>query len=1513
MSSPDPSNARETCRWRKAIIMVAIGLVSTAGRVGPPARIAFADEVAESATGGGDAPADASSEDAPDASRVPREFRGDVEPIVDSSTDGVLRTARDHARRREWTRAFDAYAELCEALAGGASRRIDRPAKPAGGVGAAPNLPAPQPMASMDGSEVDPDFTLADVLTSADGIVFRPLETAILDELSGLDAEVRAAYVRTYEPAAASALRELDRLGPDTRVRRLRSVALRHALAPSGRRAWEELALRQLDAGRPAAAAAAFESRLRLPFDGEDTPRRNILAQLAAAQLLAGNRSRASAALAELAEQYGDDVVLVRGAGVLGRDVGQDPLFVELASRAFRRSPELDSGRDAWLSPDGSFDGRAARIDGPPSALGSHVAWTFPPQRSAKTALPPPSVVGADGLVFVRGAENAPDAIVALEVSTGKIRWIGNESVGTLVRGFVAGDPSLMLFRFEEDGGGAPAGSTSGGAEAGSAGEAIVVGIDRRAMGVYTGGGYRFSPNALIAYGARNGKLGWSLEGSPRGSGLGQLTFLGPPVPTEAGLVAPARSRSSFCLVGVTPRGRFLWVRRLHETALRSRPVSVVPRPGLASRGSVVVASFGHGLISCADATSGEIRWQTRYRSRVRGGHIRGTRASSRPSIVGDRVLVAAPDSDYLVALDLESGDLLWDRPLPERTPFPLGVVGDVFLALGDRLLAIAVDDGEDRWSSPPLDEERGRLRGMPCFTEGEVLLPFANGEIAAFSATDGSETRAIRVVEKRLPDSGAWALVPLGGRVILSTPGAVHALRPQDESWTRVADSQRSDRSKEALLLRAERRYPEALEIYYELRKKLRTPKLREDVEREIVATAREAAKLGGDPTPLAELIGEHSDLLEAGTRRSLVLLEASLLLEGETEALPANAARVIDALGELSRSRRTRATSPEGFDVDCAVYASELLRDFIRRWPELAGSFDSANRALAENSGRADASTRSLSRRALTSAHLPAGAEVVALLVRAAARAGAWEDAAARLEFLAESYPNLSGEVAGKVKEFRARAPRREHAESVEFFPSDERYRPRFWIDKEEGFLAPETPRSRGVRALFAVCGTRMRVYGPGGTVEFERELPGYPDVSEVKLKLAAQFEEPASVFVGDDYLVLFTAAGLYGFRFAAPAETSTAPDWSTLRLRWVHNYSHALLRFSSNSYTWGGLHLSTSSNAFPDAVDLDTHPLVWLTDARLRQLDGRSGKLRWEISLGGTPLGGIRRRGAVAEVLTGSPYTLHRVQLAESANGRPEAVSTVCNQTGQRAVAGAGGLFGVFEGRGLACIETATGAELWRKSTSVGRPLFVQGGVVWISEVDGKLRLRSLRTGRVTRTIDLGGTVSVIDGVRSNGSSEVTLVCLGGPATPSARRTAAVAGASLRLIHIAEDEVRWNETIEPGAVIYGGVPVRERDSGRFLLTFNTGEGEGKWYTRVVRVDPKADAEPHWKNIVELEIKSKGHQLPPRLSAQRGGLALGNADGFGRLEPATAERAPEDVDESNEAEADRSNEPSG
>jgi outer membrane protein assembly factor BamB len=108
---------------------------------------------------------------------------------------------------------------------------------------------------------------------------------------------------------------------------------------------------------------------------------------------------------------------------------------------------------------------------------------------------------------------------------------------------------------------------------------------------------------------------------------------------------------------------------------------------------------------------------------------------------VGGGVVVFGTSNGTIVALDAETGEVLWNQPVGAEVLAPPVVSGDViaFRTVDGRLNSASVADGSENWailqSTPRLT-----LRGnsAPIIANRSVIAGFDNGRIAAYELEEG-------------------------------------------------------------------------------------------------------------------------------------------------------------------------------------------------------------------------------------------------------------------------------------------------------------------------------------------------------------------------------------------------------------------------------------------------------------------------------------------------------------------------------------------------------------------------------------------------------------------------------------------------------------------------------------------------------------------------------------------------------------------------------------------------------
>ncbi len=1487
---------------------------------------------------------------------VPADYKGAALPLESSELDGRLRRAEEHFQVQEWARGLAVLDEVLAGVTAPPGRKKTSTAKkakekektdPAAGrariVGIGRRLPL---VDALDedleaGGEAEADAEPRDAVFSAEGIRFVPVAAAVRRKILELPAEARDIYRRTYEAPAREALEKARGLAPDKIPAALRRVAERYPVTPQGADAWKALGDRLLGAGRPAEAIRALETRLELPFDPADpVARATVLAQAATAAYLAGASASANRFLDEIARRHSESMIALRGQAVAGRDLKETPSFREMA----RRAAESAARAAGWRTASGTFDHAALPLAAealPP--IGSQARWIYPliegaPGKAGGRPIPAlPGGHGASfgGSAFVRQGGD----IVAIDAPTGKILW--RASPGELdgggearqaafqpleVHGTRAADAALTVFEVGR-GGASP----------------LVVGVHRSLHGGQTETGKMvLQPNLLAAYSAKTGKLAWAFGDSRDEKDPARgLAFTAQPVAASGLLVAPAVRGEGVYAAAVTPAGKSAWVRRLYAygAANQQRYGAAVfhGTPFAASEG-IVAASCGHGLISALDAATGEILWTSRYRSQVRQAYWSPHWVPGPPIISGGAVVAAPPDSDYLTVFDLRSGAILWERQFPSAGPMTiLGADRErVYLGL-EKVLALRLENGKDAWESEAIDlTARARkdagassAPSMPfasgsgyspasltsaVVVEDRLLAAHRDGTLALIDARDGKILSSVRVSDPRIPPSEPMNLFLAGGEVLAVTANRLFALEPQAASWGAAGETEGKNLSQRSRLLRSEGRYAEALRVLETLRSSLKARPLIEDVEADIVLTSKMAAEAMGQATFVTALLARKAPLVkERAEVLALRLLEAKLL---ETEERGEGA---VAAYLKLAGLDGVIARSSEGADVDVGAYACDALRELKakglpvedprgeeRARERLAAAARPREQEMdSSREAYPSAALRAESFLVLRRAHLAGVAEIEKRLSQRAEEDG---DAPAALELqqlLGDDHPAIRArpETAASLEKLAARIPHEAAAPGlVDVLDSVRRagagkLAQLFWSPIEEGFLASGAPGSAPLPALVALSGTKIRVYDNAGRTILERSLPGYPDVSDVKLALQAQVEEPALVHLKGGNLALFTAAGLYAFRGLREGASAAQVRPGDFKVAWVRASTHPLLDLGDGRYSgwWGGIPVPQGQNFFPEATFEGGAPIVLLRNGSLYEVDPGTGKLLWRLTGEvGAPASPPVRRGPWVLVSSNSPAAIHLLRAGgggrrRSANGTRSIQGPATGVTG--AALGAGGLAGIFAGEAVEAIEAASQRTLWRRPGDPSQIAFVTASEVWLSEPSGRLVARSLRSGRVRRTLAVPPGTAVVEafseGLGPAGTLEGWTLVLsrsGGRASSRGYQAGSQTGTDLHLIRVSPTgEKLWETQVHRGAVTFGGGRYLASD-GRYVLLFNAEAGEEKWYTRLVAIEPKNGS---LLDLLSIEVHGKGTGQPPRLQVLVEGLGVGNSDGYGWFAP--------------------------
>lgn len=179
-------------------------------------------------------------------------------------------------------------------------------------------------------------------------------------------------------------------------------------------------------------------------------------------------------------------------------------------------------------------------------------------------------------------------------------------------------------------------------------------------------------------------------------------------------------------------------------------------------RDGLVVAVIGtneDGAIVAHDARTGAERWMWRGDGP----------AYASPVVVdldGVRQVVSFTER-YLVGLELESGELLWQRDFPARsgmnipTPMLLGQAQTILAGTAEGTYAVRVTRTNDRWSTEEVWQNGDiGLRFSSPVRKDDLVLGFTSMSRGAFFALDATSGRTLWMSDPRQGDNAAMLLV---------------------------------------------------------------------------------------------------------------------------------------------------------------------------------------------------------------------------------------------------------------------------------------------------------------------------------------------------------------------------------------------------------------------------------------------------------------------------------------------------------------------------------------------------------------------------------------------------------------------------------------------------------------------------------------------------------------------------------------------------------------------------------
>jgi outer membrane protein assembly factor BamB len=567
--------------------------------------------------------------------------------------------------------------------------------------------------------------------------------------LQGLPNEARKLYRDRYE---VDATRALDTARASRDARALGEVGRRWPLCAAAVKAFVSLGDLELERGHEVEARYAWERALRLRLLDPALVLRSADDWKAARARVTTAADTSAGADDSAGLQRRIDFAMAHADAVAARtDAGQRNLRLPALEEA--SGPPPGEGGDVWP--------QAYELKGNP--------WTTDPFRDALFP-----VRNGDTLLVSTSLH-----VVALHAYTGELLWDSGEPQGwkdlttaarvELFRGI---DPDAALI--------APA--TSG---------SVVVAALQLPFALLSSDKYQqiqitvpIPERRLFAFDVATGKKLWDHTPPPGWDGDGgtfsdRMSIAGPPVIAGSRVLAPCVRMQGRIYYNVgcfdLDTGALLWssdvISGQRELNMFGRAEHEFCAAPLRVEGDKVIAVTQLGTVACLDLFSGDILWETLHETipmpRTRQFYAPRMMAVWRnsPPVVENGIVLATPTNcPDLIALDLQTGSLLWStsstllanlfgRTLPNQA-FPsnvlLGAAPDaIYLGIGgDKIVALDMPAGlseptrvRAKWSWK--DDAASTRAGRPVVCKDSIVVPGVNDRIDLDRET-GAKLRAI-------------------------------------------------------------------------------------------------------------------------------------------------------------------------------------------------------------------------------------------------------------------------------------------------------------------------------------------------------------------------------------------------------------------------------------------------------------------------------------------------------------------------------------------------------------------------------------------------------------------------------------------------------------------------------------------------------------------------------------------------------------------------------------------------
>lgn len=668
-----------------------------------------------------------------------------------------------------------------------------------------------------DQKDANTELDARNAVFSRDGRIYRPVRRLCHELLSRMPDVGIQIYRTKHEFSADEMLTEALASGSSAH---LEQVANRYFVTLPAGRAMMLLADRLMHEGRYRASVQVLRDLL------EVYPEQNRKAlgirdtwchfKIALCLRLAGENDAAQEAVTELAEDYSEESLRIRGELETIRELPNSKLFAR-DTVAIEAAPDRNAGIQ-WLQPD--------TTDLVP-------LWQYRFENENPYKDPKPSNRNRGGMFF-DGANRSTTMPFANRYGPGTHVTFSSEPVGdgSVPRAVFLehyrlrlADASSGLLIGEGDGVNSPPLAREGHPRVRIAASDyallrpiedeerrfIVIGHESNT----TQSKETLKASQLVAYDKATGKRAWSSDDWQDGvNGLRSVTFLAAPTIFGERLMLPSIRKDAYTLECLDRRtGEPLWHTPLHAGG---SPFFKAPGCPVVVQGGVAFVATNAGCVAAVDAFAGDLRWIRRYerhdaahktfkKKKARSTNRRFSGYSNQftqavldsflPSdlITHNGLLVLAPcDSEVLLAIDAATGDPVWI--LDGRTRYaPYGrlteVVGhddkQLFVLSDSHLVSIELEGGLVRWMQklPSWAGPKYSGRGRGLVSNGKVIIPNMR-ELLVFDANNKAPMRRLQLPafdESNEPLSGSCHVVVQGPWLAVGYQGGVEVFSTAD------------------------------------------------------------------------------------------------------------------------------------------------------------------------------------------------------------------------------------------------------------------------------------------------------------------------------------------------------------------------------------------------------------------------------------------------------------------------------------------------------------------------------------------------------------------------------------------------------------------------------------------------------------------------------------------------------------------------------------------------------------